>query len=76
MDSLRMCVVCRQMKSKSELLRTVKVKGEDPRIDLTFKAQGRGAYICKDKKCIESAEKRKVFERALKGECKMLCNGS
>ncbi len=72
MESLRMCVVCRQMKCKNELLRAVKIKGEVPKIDLTFKAQGRGAYICKKQQCICNAEKRRVFERALKGDCKML----
>lgn len=66
MNSLRMCVVCREMKPKEELLRVVRIKGESPKIDLTFKAQGRGAYICKNRNCIENAEKRKVFERCFK----------
>ncbi len=65
MNSLRMCVVCREMKAKEELIRIVKIKGEDIKIDLSFKAQGRGAYVCKSHSCIENARKRKAFERAL-----------
>ena len=70
MDSLRMCVSCREMKGKNELIRVVKIKGEEPRIDTSLKAQGRGAYICRNRRCIENAVKRRAFERALKGRIK------
>ncbi len=60
---LRMCVVCRQMKEKSELLRVVK-KGDEFSIDLKGKEQGRGAYICKVGDCCEKFEKQRSFERA------------
>ena len=43
---LRMCVVCRQMKEKSELLRVTKNGGEFS-VDVSGKLPGRGAYICK-----------------------------
>ena len=67
MESLRMCCVCREMKPKAELLRVVKAKGGSPVVDLTFKADGRGAYVCKNGDCIAQAKKRRVFERAFKG---------
>jgi len=60
-------MVCREMKPKSELLRVCKPKDVKPGIDLTFKAEGRGAYVCKCGECIANARKRKVFERAFKG---------
>ncbi len=66
MNSLRMCVVCRQKKEKTELIRVVKLFEGEPEIDLTYKAQGRGAYVCKDEKCISLAEKKKTFEKSLK----------
>ncbi len=66
MNSLRMCIACRLMKKKEELIRVVRVKGEKPEIDLTFKAQGRGAYICKSDECLKKAEKSRAFERAFK----------
>lgn len=64
MNSQRMCVVCRQMKSKTELLRVVRVSGVTE-IDESFKAQGRGAYICKATECIQNARRRRAFERSL-----------
>ncbi len=67
MNSLRMCISCREMVLKDKLIRIVKIKGEEPEIDLSFKAQGRGAYICKNETCIENARKRKALERAFRG---------
>ncbi len=64
MESQRMCVVCRQMKSKTELVRVVRVP-DGARIDETFKAQARGAYICKTPECIKNARRRRAFERSL-----------
>ena len=61
---LRMCVVCREMKPKKDLIRVV--VGNDGKIvlDETGRANGRGAYVCKGE-CVNSLEKRKSFERAL-----------
>lgn len=63
---LRMCVVCRQMKSKDELLRIAKYEG-DYCVDLSGKHPGRGAYICKKGDCSEKFEAKRAFERAFKG---------
>ena len=62
----RMCVVCREMKERNELLRVAKVK-DDFLIDLTNRAGGRGAYICKNRECLDSARKKSVFERSFSG---------
>ena len=67
MVSTRMCTVCREMKPKAELVRVVKPKESAAAIDLTYKAEGRGAYVCKSGECIAGAKKRRVFERAFKG---------
>ena len=63
---LRMCVVCREMKAKAELLRITKKDGEF-HLDLSGKLPGRGAYICKNRNCCEKFEKQRSFERAFKG---------
>ncbi len=63
---LRMCVVCRQMKPKAELLRITKNDGEFS-VDVSGKLPGRGAYICKGNDCREKFEKQRSFERAFKG---------
>ncbi len=62
---LRMCVVCRQMKEKAELLRVVK-NDNGFSVDPMGKAQGRGAYICKAGDCCEKFEKQRSFERAFR----------
>lgn len=56
------------MKSKKELLRVVKPKDGDVFVDLTGKANGRGAYICKSTDCFEKAYKTKRFSKNLQAE--------
>lgn len=63
---LRMCCVCRESKDKKELIRIVKNKDGEIFIDPTGKANGRGAYICRDGKCASEAEKKKALERSFK----------
>lgn len=60
----RMCIGCQVMKPKKELIRVVKTPEGDIKVDLTGKASGRGAYICKNIECLEKAIKTKRFERA------------
>lgn len=62
---LRKCLGCNEQKDKRELIRVVKTKDGDISLDLTGKANGRGAYICKNMSCYETARKRKAIERAL-----------
>ena len=64
MDSERMCVGCRKMKPKNGLIRLVKKDKNTIEIDLTYKSQGRGAYVCRDPKCAAAARKSKAFERS------------
>ena len=61
---LRMCVGCGEMKPKRELVRIVKNKAEEIFVDLTGKAGGRGAYICKDAACLKKAQKSRRLEKA------------
>lgn len=61
----RMCVGCRSMKEKCELIRVV-VENDELLIDTNQKILKRGFYVCKDIKCIENSEKRKAFQRILK----------
>lgn len=66
MDCQRMCVCCRQMKNKKELLRIVKNKEGEIFIDLTGKKNGRGAYICTQKECLAKLKKNKVLNKVFK----------
>ena len=60
-----MCIVCRQMKEKAELIRLVK-DSDGIFADNTGKAQGRGAYICRGGDCIQKAKKKSALEHAFK----------
>ncbi len=62
---LRMCVGCREMKEKRDLIRIVRTSEHSGEIDLTGKKPGRGAYICNDPACLKKAKKSKSLERAL-----------
>ena len=64
----RMCVACRQMKDKKELLRIVKTTEGNIELDPTFKKNGRGAYICKSVDCFEKCKKTHALSRAFKCE--------
>ncbi len=62
---MRMCVGCREMKPKMELLKVVKPKEGDAHIDRVGKAPGRGAYVCPNIECLKKAQKTRALERAL-----------
>lgn len=60
----RMCIVCKQMFDKKDLVRIL--KSEDGiSIDLTGKKNGRGAYVCKNG-CISNCEKTHALDRTFK----------
>lgn len=59
----RMCVSCREMKPKNQLVRIVNTL-DGVKLDTTGKLQGRGVYLCPCKTCIERALKSKGFARA------------
>lgn len=63
---LRMCVVCRQLKPKTECIRVVKTADDNYVVDSTGKLNGRGAYVCKDPLCLEKCQKTKALNRAFK----------
>ena len=65
---MRMCVGCREMKPKAQLLRVVKPQDGDAHIDRTGKAQGRGAYVCGQIECLRKARKSRALERALEAQ--------
>lgn len=61
----RTCVGCKEKKEKRELIRVVHNKENEIHLDRTGKMQGRGAYLCDKKECLEKAIKSKALERAL-----------
>ena len=62
---MRKCVGCMTSKEKKELVRIAGFEGQLS-VDLTGRAKGRGAYLCKaNPDCWEKAYKRKALERSL-----------
>jgi predicted RNA-binding protein YlxR (DUF448 family) len=68
----RKCCGCGEMFGKPNLIRVVKTKTAEEKIageiiiDKKGNTTGRGAYICKNISCAETAEKKRGLERTLK----------
>ncbi len=59
-----MCIGCREMKEKKQLLRIVHTPEGGIDLDPTGRMSGRGAYICRQKECMEKAIRQHQIERA------------
>ncbi len=64
MKFLRKCLGCGKTLPKESLLRFAKTK--EGQIEVGYKLQGRGAYVCPDPKCIAKAIKPKKLKWALR----------
>ena len=64
---MRQCLGCNEHKPKVELLRVVRSPEGEISLDFKGKKSGRGAYICRDVKCLRRARKSRRIEKNL--EC-------
>ena len=62
---MRQCLGCNEHKPKVELLRVVRSPEGEISLDFKGKKSGRGAYICRDVKCLKRARKSKRIDRNL-----------
>ena len=62
---MRMCVGCREMKPKKELLLAVRSPEGQVSLDTTGKKPGRGAYCCFNAECLRRALKQGQLDRQL-----------
>ena len=60
-----MCLGCREMKPKPELIRVVRAPDGTVSLDPVGKKPGRGAYVCRDAQCLSRAIRQKQLERQL-----------
>lgn len=60
---MRMCLCCREMMPKRDLVRVVLNKEGTIAVDLTGKAPGRGAYLCRRADCVEKLTKTRALNR-------------
>ena len=61
---VRQCLGCREHKPKRELVRIVRSPEGQVSLDLSGKANGRGAYLCRSAKCLRNAVKSNALSRA------------
>ena len=62
---VRQCLGCREHLPKNQLVRIV--RSPDGRVfaDFSGKANGRGAYLCRNPECLKKAARSRARERAL-----------
>ena len=68
----RTCLGCRQAKGQSELIRFVRSPDGEVLADLKGRLPGRGAYLCSDRACLETAVSRKQFDRTFRQVCQQV----
>ena len=61
---MRMCLGCREMKPKRELIRIVKSKDGEIQIDTTGRLNGRGAYACNCLECLKKIRRANALSHA------------
>ena len=62
----RTCVACREVGTKLELVRLVRISDGSVEIDTSGKKAGRGAYLCRARECWQSGLKGGRLEHALR----------
>ena len=65
---MRTCVITKEKLPKQELIRIVRTPENNVIIDQTGKANGRGAYLKKQKEVFEQAKKQKTLNKILEVE--------
>ena len=61
----RTCIVTKEKTNKRDLLRVVRDKEGNVMVDVTGKANGRGAYLKKDIEVIKKAQSSKILDKVL-----------
>lgn len=64
----RTCVACRKVLPKRDLVRIVRIPDGGIAVDETGKRSGRGAYLCRARKCWDQGLKGKRLEGMLHTE--------
>ncbi len=65
---MRRCIATGEQCPKKDLIRVVRTPQGSVVIDLSGKANGRGAYLKKDANAFEIAKKKRLLQRALEVE--------
>ena len=65
---MRMCIACREMKPKKEMLRVIRNAQGEVFIDVKGKAAGRGAYLCDQEACVSKLCRQKLLNRTFSAD--------
>ncbi len=63
---IRTCIVSKSLYPRESMFRVVKTPNHEIIIDSTYKAQGRGCYLSKDKNLILKAKSKHIIEKHLR----------
>ena len=63
---IRTCIVSKSLYSRESMFRVVKTPNHEIIIDSTYKAQGRGCYLSRDKNLILKAKSKRIIEKHLR----------
>ena len=63
-----MCVACRAVRPKREMVRVVRTPAGEILVDTTGKAAGRGAYVDAAPGCVDQAFRERRLQHALEAE--------
>ncbi len=64
----RMCIACREMKPKIEMLRVVRSSDGVISLDFSGKLPGRGAYLCNGEDCVRKLRKARLLHKTFSQE--------
>lgn len=63
---VRMCAACNERRQKDLMIRVVRTSEGEAVVDLSGKAPGRGAYVCRNENCVKILRKSGRLSRLLK----------
>lgn len=64
---MRQCIGCGEMHGKKEMLRILHCAEDGAfTLDVTGKKNGRGAYLCRKRECLQAARKNHGLERSFR----------
>ncbi len=61
---MRKCIGCGEMKDKKAMIRVIKSSEGEISLDVTGRMNGRGAYLCNNRECLDKAIKQRGLERS------------
>ena len=62
----RSCIGCRKKSGKNAFLRIVRMPDGEFRIDRKGTLAGRGAYLCENKDCLQTAVRHRSLDRSFR----------